>query len=257
MSETNQDDQKNLDFPYEAYDMDGKLVLKHIKTGKVIEMDFDTNQNLPKNNQKKNIKNKIEKDTKMENEEKPEEKQEDDMEEKEEDMKTTKEGQAPEYESEERKKLLEEDENEMNPKKKKDMALAEVISSNNDLRAENEALKEKINDMLPFINRMRDEYKVKDTKDFEDLKQILLKEPYKVPEAKMEGKDLAWLREQKDFLDSLDFVQDFINKQPVSHEDVSKYMDFNTKIEDDPIEAIFSTAQNDFKTKHDFLGGAE
>ena len=255
--------------------MDGKLLIevtRDIPSGKIIEMDFelpqasekdleDSNINLTKNSIKKNIKNKkMENDTKMNDEnEQPETKPEKDMEENEEqpeekdkDMKTTKEGAAPEYESEERKKLLEEDENESNPKKKTDMALAEVISSNNDLRAENEALKTQIKDMLPIVNRMKQEYETKDVQDFNELKEVLVKEPYSVPEKTLEGKELTWLRDQKDFLDGLPMVQDFISKQPISHEDVPRMMDFEAKIED-PIDAIFNGAQTDFQKKHDFM----
>ena len=172
--------------------------------------------------------------------------------EEEKDMKTTDEGEAPPYEKEEKEPLLEE-ENESKPKKKD---LVEIpIKTFEDLQQRIVQLEESAKRSEDLLSKYKEENEVKEAKDFEELAAVLEKEPYSVPKETIEGKDLAWLKDKKDFLDSLPMIQDFFKEKALTHEDVNKYLfDFEPQSQD-PMDLVFNDAQQKGKIALDFIKG--
>jgi hypothetical protein len=228
--------------------------------------DFDNNNGVlsadlsqPPTNKKKNDAKDMPKEKKKE----PEVEQDtikeptEDIEPTEDAMKTTDKGAAPSYEKEDKKPLLEENADETapnQPTKKKD-TIEVPIETMEDLLKRMDDLESKAKENEPMLTKIAEDNKAKDAKDFEDLQESLQKEPYNVPKDTIEGKDLAWLKDKKDFLDSLPMIQDFIREQPLTHEDVNKHLfDFESP-QNDPLAEVFSRAQQDFKRANDFGDG--
>ena len=171
-------------------------------------------------------------------------------------MKTNDEGEAPPYEKEKKEPLLEE-EDEQNPKqaKKKKDTVEIPIETYEDLIKRMEDMETNAKKNEPLLSKIAKETESKDAKDFEDLQEVLQKEPYEVSKEKIEGKDLAWLRDKKDFLDSLPMIKDFYENEPITHEDVNKHLFDFEPIQDDPVGEIFNKTQMRTKRTLDFLAG--
>ena len=253
--------------------MDGKLVLKHIETGKIIEMDFDTNKNLTKNEIKKNIENKIKSDTTMSEENKETETKTEDKTDLTEDSKKEIDGQVVDtpaegddddiegkikgdpYQDDDKKK------GERFTKKKDDMEETFTMKEVQDLI--NKTMKGTLEPLQKDLSDYRKDKEAKDTKEAKNILDLLQVEPYKLPFETIKDLTLEQLRTRKDVYDQLPMVQDFVSENKhITHEDVNKYaFDMNperTDFRDDALQGALNKFKKDHgeeRYKNDF-GGA-
>lgn len=236
---TNQEDQNEFDFPfpYEIYDADGKLVIKHIESGMVGELDFDITKtkNLTKN-EKKLIKNKKESDTILKKKK---------IEDLEEDAKTeVKDGQKVKVEAEGDDDDVE-GKIKGDPYQDGDKKKGEKFVKSKDFEAimERLAVLESREDMYQKLALKQED---NDAKDMEDLKEILSQVPYEVPLEIMNDMSLEALVTQKAFMDNLPHVKDFVlDEEPISFRDIDKGS-IEIDMNNDPRSLILKDAQARF-----------
>ena len=255
-----QEDQNKLDFPFDAFEVDGKLILKHQTSGKIIELDFEEkNKNLTKNG-KKNIKNKIKSDAIMSEEEEKKEPKTEDLTE---DAKTEiRDGQKVKTEAEGDDDEVEEkikgdpyqdgdkekgEKFEKNKKDKKDMMYEKIIE---DLSKRLDQLETDAKTNEGLLSKVAKGQEAKDITDLNNLKELLQVKPYEVPLETMKDMNLEDLAKQKLFLDNLPHVKDFYESdefdEHLTHEDVNKYAFDMNETKDDFRADILGTAQGKF-----------
>ena len=251
--------------------MDGKLVLKHRESGKIIEVDFDTNQNLTKNNEQP-IKNKKKSEDIMDKEETKTEETESETDKTKkdttEDIKGVVDGQTintpaegDDYEAGDKVRGDPYNETEHYVKKGDMEDMIKRITQ--DLM--DKIVQGKLEPLQKDLESYRKDKEIKEEAEEKDLIEVLQKEPYGLKMDSIEDLTLVQLREKKATYDELPMIKDFYQEnRHLTHEQVSTYAFDMTPSNDnfDFKSTIFKAAQHDFvndlgedRYKKDF-GGA-
>lgn len=256
---SNQEDQDKFDFPfpYEVFDDNGKLILKHLDTGMVGELDFDINQNLKKSEEKQILKIKksdtIMKKKKDKTEETEDTKDTEDLIEEDAKMEI-KDGQKVKVEAEgdddEVEEKIKGDPYQDGNKKKGEKFVKgnkDTVDINTDLLKRIEALEAESKAKDVVYGKLAKKQEANDASDLEELKEVLQVKPYEVPLETMKDMSLEDLTKQKEFLDALPHIKDFYESDPLTYEDVNRIaVDMGGAQRADPRTSVLEKAQVKF-----------